>query len=429
MHNLSLTTPDKWKKIKENNMDRSEYIPRKALATVAEMARSFPCVMVTGARQVGKSTMLKQIMPGDMRYISLDDFRLLQRAKNDPIGFLEEMGAPLCIDEVQYAPDLLRAIKLKVDEADTPGMYWLTGSQRFHMMKGASESLAGRVGIVELNTLSQREAERDATAPDFFPSLEQLREKAPARCSCDISELYIRIWRGGYPALHRNLNRNINHYFDAYLQTYLERDVQALTQVGDKNAFLTLMQSAAARTGQQLVYADIAQDAGISPKTAKNWISILETSGIISLLQPYHTNTIKRLSKTPKLYFMDTGLCAWLCNWPTPATLQSGAMSGAILETWVFGQLYRALGNRGMRSRLCYYRDSNGSEVDFLLEHEGKLYPMEVKRNSNPSLADLKAVNGIPTGKAIMQPGIVLCTAREMLGLGKGNYAFPISAM
>ncbi|MBR3695674.1 MAG: ATP-binding protein [Akkermansia sp.] len=410
-------------------MEQREYIPRKALSTVAEMTRSFPCVMVTGARQVGKSTMLKQIMPPSMRYISLDDFRLLKRAKEDPIGFLDEMGTPLCIDEVQYAPDLLRAIKLKIDEADTPGMYWLTGSQRFHMMKNATESLAGRVGIVELCTLSQQEAARETNTPAFFPSAERLRELTPDRRSCDINELYTRIWRGGYPALHRDLNRNINHYFDSYLQTYLERDVQALTQVGDKNAFLTLMQSAAARTGQQLVYSDLAQDAGISPKTAKSWISILEAGGIITLLQPYHTNTIKRLSKTPKLYFMDTGLCAWLCNWPTPATLQGGAMSGAILETWVFGQLYRALGNRGMRSRLSYYRDSNGAEIDFLLETEGKIYPMEVKRNSNPTAADLKALNGLPTGNATLQPGVVLCTAREMLGIGKGHYAFPISAM
>lgn len=428
LHKFNLTHRH-YKSRMRADMEKSEYIPRKALNTVQEMTRSFPCVMVTGARQVGKSTMLKQIIPADMKYVSLDDFRKLRRAQEDPIGYLEELGTPLCIDEVQYAPDLLRAIKLKVDEEDKPGLYWLTGSQRFHMMKGASESLAGRVGIIELSTLSQQEANHEAEIPDFFPSIERLREMTPDRRSCDINTLYERILRGGYPALHRDLNRNINHYFDSYLQTYLERDVQALTQVGDKNAFLTFMQSAAARTGQQLVYADIAKDAGISPKTAKSWISILEASGIIALLQPYHTNTIKRLSKTPKIYFMDTGLCAWLCSWPNAATLQSGAMSGAILETWVFGQIYRALENRGMRTKLSYYRDSNGAEIDFILEHEGKLYPMEVKRSSNPTAADLKALNGLPTGKAELQPGIVLCPAREMMSIGKGHYCFPISAM
>lgn len=406
-------------------MNENEYIPRKALSTVEEMSRSFPCVLITGARQVGKSTMLKQIMPGDMNYVNLDDFRELRQAKNDPIGYLEEKGTPLCIDEVQYAPELLRAIKWMVDKEDRPGMYWLTSSHRFHMMKGVSESLAGRVGILELCTLSQREITCTSNEADFFPTLESLTELMPARRSCDINELYARIWRGGYPALHRDLNRNVDQYFDSYLQTYLERDVQALTRVGDKNAFMVLMQSAAARTGQQLVYADLAKDAGISPKTSKSWVSILEASGIVTLLQPYSIDTIKRLSKSPKLYFMDTGLCAWLCSWPTPASLQSGTMSGAILETRVYGQLYRALGSRG----LSYYRDSNGAEVDFLLEHSGKIYPMEVKRGSSPTSADLKAVGGITTGNAEMQPGIVLCTAREMFSIGNGHKAFPISAM
>ena len=380
-------------------MDSQEYIPRKALATVREMTRSFPCVMITGARQVGKSTMLKQIMPEQMRYVNLDDFRKLKRAKEDPIGYLEELGTPLCIDEVQYAPELLRAIKLIVDEKDQPGMYWLTGSQRFHMMKNAAESLAGRVGLVELTTLSQQEATRESELPDFFPDLERLRALTPSRRACDMNTLYARIWRGGYPALHRDLNRNLNHYFDSYLQTYLERDVQALTQVGDKNAFLTLMQSAAARTGQQLVYADIAKDAGISPKTAKNWISILEASGIVTILPPYSVNTIKRLSKTPKLYFMDTGLCAWLGSWSSPESLQHGAMSGAILETWVFGQLYRALGNRGLRTRLSYYRDSNGAEIDFILEYENKLYPWKSNATATLQRQISKRCMASPLGK------------------------------
>lgn len=410
-------------------MDKSEYIPRKVISDIKEMSQSFPCVLITGARQVGKSTLLKQILPEDMTYVTLDDFRELRQAQQDPIGYLEEKGIPICIDEIQYAPDLFRAIKLIVDREDRPGMYWLTGSQRFHMMKGASETLAGRVGIIELCSLSQQEASRESEMPDFFPTTDRMNELLPNRRSCDINELYNRIWRGGYPALHRNLNRNLNHYFDSYLQTYLERDVQALTQVGDKGAFMALMQSAAARTGQQLVYADIAKDAGISPKTAKNWLSILETSGIITLLPPYATNTTKRLSRSPKLYFMDTGLCAWLGNWTSAASLQSGAMSGAILETWVFGQLYRALGSRGLRASLSYYRDSNGNEVDFLLECDNKIYPMEVKRSSSPTTRDLKAIATIPTGKAEMQPGIVLCTAREIFSLGHGHKAFPISAM
>lgn len=410
-------------------MESKVYISRKEVSKVLEMSASFPCIMVTGARQVGKSTMLKHIMPPDMRYVNMDDFRAARAAQNDPIGFLEAQGTPLCIDEIQLVPDLMRAIKYKVDAEGKNGMYWLTGSQRFHMMKGVSESLAGRVGVIELCTLSQQEILR-ADEPDFFPEPRCMRQLNPDRRSCDINELYERIWRGGYPALYSDLNSNVDDYFDSYLQTYIERDVQALTQVGNRQAFLTLMKSAAARTGQQLVYADLAKDAGVSPNTAKQWISVLEASGIISLLRPYSTNSLKRLSKTLKLYFMDTGLCSWMCDWSSPRVLQSGAQSGAMLETWVFGQLYRALRTRHMRSKLRYYRDSNGAEIDFLLEHEQHIYPMEVKKGSSPVPADLKAARGIPLPQGCtLAPGVVLCTSREMFTLGHDQWAFPISAM
>lgn len=218
-------------------------------------------------------------------------------------------------------------------------------------------------------------------------------------------------------------------FFSAYLQTYIERDVRSLQQVGDCGAFIALMKSAAARTGQQLVYSDIARDADISVNTAKRWISILETSGIINLLPPYYVNTTKRLTKSPKLYFMDTGFCAWTGGWRTPEVLMNGALSGAILETRVFGQLYRSFTNRGTMPRLSYFRNSNGAEVDFIIEQDGCLYPLEVKRSSSPTLAALKGVQSIPAGKSIIKPGAVLCTAMEMFPLGKGNYAFPISAL
>lgn len=296
-------------------------------------------------------------------------------------------------------------------------------------MKGASESLAGRVGMLELGTLTQREVVYDAAAAPFFPSLERMWALVPSEKSCGLAELYKRIWKGGYPALHVEPGRDWDSYFDSYLQTYLERDVQSLSQVGDLGAFMRLMQSAAARTGQQLVYADLARDADISPNTAKNWVSILEASGIVGLLQPYYVNTSKRLSKSPKLYFMDTGLCAWLCGWASPEVLMKGAMSGAILENWVYVQIYHALGSRSRRLHLSYYRQNNGTEIDFVLEHEGKLYPMEVKRSSNPRLSDLRAVATLPCGNLVLQPAVVLSTALEMLPLGNGNVSFPISAM
>ena len=413
-------------------MDNDSYIqPRTISDEVQDLSRSFPCVLVTGARQVGKSTLLRSLMPEGMRYITLDDYRLAKQAKEDPIGFLELYAPPLCIDEVQYAPELLRAIKLKVDaEPRRKGMYWLTGSQRFHLMQGISESLAGRIGILDMSTFSQSEIGGLAMyEKPFSCELKALQERAQRAHICSINELYERIWRGGYPTLVCDPTIKVEKYFSAYLQTYLERDVQSLQQVGDRGAFLALMKSAAARTGQQLVYSDIARDADVSVNTAKRWISILETSGIISLLEPYYVNTTKRLVKSPKLYFMDTGFCAWLGGWSNPKVLMDGALSGNILETWVYGQLYRSFTNRGIMPRLSYFRNSNGAEVDFLIEQDGCIYPLEVKRSSSPILSDLKGAQSIPPGKSTIMPGIVLCTALEVLPLGKGNYAFPISAL
>lgn len=315
---------------------------------------------------------------------------------------------------------------MKVDATGEPGQYWLTGSQRFHLMQGVSESLAGRVGIVELYTLSQSEiAGQGGSAEPFDPECLRTRISAPA---CDINELYERIWRGGYPRLFKYAGTQQEDYFSAYLNTYIARDVRAITQVGNTTAFLRFMQSVAARTGQQLVYADLAKDADVSPNTVKKWVSVLETSGIVDILQPYYVNTSKRLVKSPKIYFTDTGLCAWLGGWLTPKVLQQGAMAGAMLETWVYGQLRRSFANRGIRPRLYYYRNSNGAEVDFLLAQDDKLYPMEVKRSSSPRLGDLSGAATIPTAPGVqMQPGIVLCTATEMRPIGRGNYAYPIS--
>lgn len=401
-------------------------LARTMAAKVQELHKVFPCVLVTGARQVGKSTLLRALLPEGMQYVSLDDELMLMRAKDDPVGFLEEMGSPLCIDEVQYEPRLLRAIKMKVDVTGEPGQYWLTGSQRFHLMQGVSESLAGRVGIVELYTLSQSEvAGQGASAEPFDPECFRTRLSAPV---CDINELYERIWRGGYPRLFKYAGTQQEDYFSAYLNTYIARDVRALTQVGDTTAFLRFMQSVAARTGQQLVYADLAKDADVSPNTVKKWVSVLETSGIVDILQPYYVNTSKRLVKSPKIYFTDTGLCAWLGGWRTPKVLQQGAMAGAMLETWVYGQLRRSFVNRGIRARLYYYRNSNGAEVDFLLAQDDKLYPMEVKRSSSPRLGDLSGAATIPTAPGVqVQPGIVFCTATEIRPMGRGNFGYPIS--
>ena len=378
---------------------------------------------------MGKSTLLEEVLPAGMNYVTLDDYSLAADARRDPIGFLREHEAPLFIDEVQYAPELFRAIKMRVDAAKRNGMYWMTGSQHFQLMEGVSESLAGRVGIIDLYSMSQREClGQGEKAPLFSP--DTLKEYAAGATACDIRELYRRIWRGGYPVLHKDTALEPRVLFESYVRTYLERDVNQLTQVENRATFIKLMRSAAARTGQQLVYSDLARHAEVSPNTAKAWISILETTGIISLLYPYSTNSIKRLTKTPKLYFMDTGLCAWLAGWNDPVSLMNGPFAGAILETFVYGQLMRSFCHNGIRPQLYFFRDAKGTaEVDFLLIQNGGIYPMEVKRSSSPTAADLKHATKIPPGMLELRPGIVFCSAERMYSLENAATAFPISLL
>ena len=246
---------------------------------------------------------------------------------------------------------------------------------------------------------------------------------------CALRALFERIWRGGYPQLIQYPMMPVHDFFSSYLQTYIERDVQSLSQVGNKSAFVRLMRSAALRTGQQLVYSDLARDAEVSPKTAAAWISILEASGIVSLLEPYHANSLKRLTKSPKLYFLDTGLCSWLAGCDDAESLLRSNLSGAMLETWVYGQLLRRYTNAGIQPRLYYFRDLNGAEVDFVLEKNRCLYPMEVKQSNRPMLSDLKGAAKIPTGDLELKPGIIFCTVTKMDTLADGVTVFPISAL
>ncbi len=404
-----------------------EYRERSVAAKILELTQYYPCILLTGARQVGKSTLLRHLLPEGMRYITLDDFQQLDFARKDPQGFLEAHGTPLCIDEIQYAPDLFRAIKMKIDADRRPGMYWLTGSQRFHMMKGVSESLAGRIGIIDLYSFSQRELYGTPVSTPFAPG--NAESGLCMEAVCPLPELYERIFRGGYPELTKT-SIPWYDYFRDYMQTYVERDIRQLTQVGDETAFVRLMRSAAMRTGQQLVYSDLARDAGVSAKTAAAWISILQASGVIELLEPYYVNTIKRLAKTPKLYFTDTGLCCWLAGWRSSESLMESNYAGAILETWVYGQLMRSYANAGVKPILSYYRAHDGAEVDFVLEEEANIYPIEVKRTSTPKDNDTRWCRRLPVASwASLQPPTVLCSATEPRPLPFGASALPISAL
>jgi len=295
-------------------------------------SRQFPVILVSGLRQVGKTTLLQHAAEADRRYVTLDDPQARTLAEDDPGLFLQRFAPPVLIDEIQYAPALLPQIKILTDRRQRPGDFWLTGSQHFHLMRGISESLAGRVGIVNLLGFSRRELTgRSEQVEPFLPGSYKTTDQGQ---SLGLIDLYHTIWRGTFPriALDAELERDL--FYGSYVQTYLQRDVRALANVGDEMAFMKFLRAAAARTGQILNLADMARDVDVAPNTAKNWLSILKASGIIYLLEPYHSNLSKRLVKAPKLYFLDTGLAAYLTEWSSPETLEAGAMTGAVLETW-----------------------------------------------------------------------------------------------
>lgn len=404
------------------------YIARTLGKTLHAASASFPIVLVTGPRQVGKTTLLETCAEADRGYVTLDDIEERSLAQRDPALFLQRHPAPLTIDEIQYAPELFSQIKIAVDRVKHAGMFWLTGSQKFHLMQGITETLAGRVAVLDLLGLSQAEIEgRGEDALPFLPDsswLLQARNNAgPAK---PVLEVYRRIWRGAYPkvVLEENMPRDL--FYNSYIQTYIQRDVRDLTRVGDERAFYNFLRAAAARTGQLLNYADLARDVDIDQKTAKAWLSILETSGIVYLLPPYHTNVTQRLVKTPKMYFLDTGLCTYLTQWSTPEALEAGAMSGAILETWMLAEILKSYWHRGLTPPLHFYRDKDQKEVDLLIEGDNTLYPIEFKKTASPSQ---NASRHFPVLEKLDKPvghGAVLCLRETDLPLSQTVDAIPV---
>ncbi|MBQ8089448.1 MAG: ATP-binding protein [Pyramidobacter sp.] len=406
------------------------YIPRHLEGAILEASHTYPVVMLCGQRQVGKSTLLRHIAAAGRRYVTLDDVSALRLAQNDPELFFETYQVPLLIDEFQRAPGLLLEIKRRVDEktfAGEPcaGDYWLTGSQKFAMMKGASESLAGRVAVFELAGLSAAEIDgRPAGA--FSPLVDDLRAREEAARLLNVREIYERVFRGGMPRVVTGEAERERYYMD-YVATYLEKDVRALAQVGKLSEFQDFLVYMAARTGQELKYADAARALGVSSPTVKEWTSILEASGVIVLLRPWHSSLSKRLVKTPKVYFMDTGLAAWLCRWPTVETLESGAMDGAFFETYVVTEILKSFMNAGLRHDLSFYRDSDGREIDLLLERGGHLWPIEIKKSKNPANPDrhFSALGKFGT----VEPGVVVCMTDELVPYNRRAWLFPVWAL
>jgi hypothetical protein len=399
------------------------YIARAMEGTVRQISATFPVLLVTGPRQVGKTTMLQALCEETRRYVTLDDPLLRELAVADPALFLQRFEPPALIDEIQYAPELLPHIKMRVDQHRRSGDFWLTGSQMFHLMKGASESLAGRVGIVNLLGLSNSEISGRTSVP-FTGNPPDLTERAKTAEPLSLSRLFKLIFRGGMPALYAN-DVSTDIFFSSYLQTYLQRDVRDLAQVGNELSFVRFLSSVAARTGQLVNYADMARDAGISPPTAKQWLSILVSSGIVCLVEPYFNNVLKRTIKAPKLYVLDTGLCAYLTKWTTPETLEAGAMSGAFFETWVVAEILKSYLNAGKRPPLYYYRDRDKREIDLVLNVDDRLYPVEIKLSSNPGRQSVRSFKALADSGLSVGPGSVICLTNDLLPVDRQNWYVP----
>ena len=379
-----------------------KYIKRAIEDIVLRSEKTFKSVLVTGARQTGKTEMIKHLFP-DKKYVVLDDPFAEEQASKDPGTFMMLNPPPVILDEVQRVPNLFRYVKIECDASKSKGLFCLSGSQPLELMEKASESLSGRVAIIELSGLSQREIDKDSFSAPFLPTLKYLKERI--KTAKKPKNIWERIHKGGYPELQdRSVDWGV--FFSSYVKTYLERDVRKLTAVHDLNDFRRFMTAVAARTGQVLNCKNIADEIGKDQKTIKSWISILESTGIIYLLEPYTPSVLSRAIKTPKVYFRDTGLAAYLTRWLTPETLAAGAMSGAFFETYAISEILKSYSNRGIDYRYCvsYYRGKdkkkvkkNGEtietecEIDLIIEENGVLYPVEIKQNSSPSADEASA--------------------------------------
>ncbi len=400
------------------------FIKRALESVVKEVSNTYPVLLVTGPRQVGKTTLLEHVADETRKYVSLDDPVARRLAIEEPLLFLQRYEPPVIIDEIQYAPELLPYIKLHVDQNKKMGDFWLTGSQMFQMMKGVSESLAGRVGILPMQGLSLSEL-NEVTNEPYTTDVKRLLNRLNIAKKMNLKDIYNLIYKGSMPALHI-ADQSVERFYASYVDTYVHRDIRDLTQVADEMQFHRFLTACAARTSQMVNYSELAKDVGISSPTAKNWLSLLITSGIVVLIEPYFNNALKRIVKAPNMYFMDTGLCAYLTRWTSSESLEVSAMSGAFFETFVISEVIKSYLNAGKRPPVFYYRDSDQKEIDLIIEDNGKLQPIEIKKSANPKKNAGRHFSVLEKiGKEITD-GSIICMSDDMVPITKENWAVPV---
>lgn len=404
-----------------------DYIKRTLEQKILEINEDYSCLLLIGPRQVGKTTMLEHLMEGTNRQkVTLDDTENRRLAKTDPALFLELHPAPVLIDEVQYAPELFSHIKINVDNGAAPGSYWLTGSQAFQLMELAQESLAGRTAIVHMSALSQSELYGDHWSEPLSLNLQKLNSRKEHLAACGSAEMFERIWNGGMPGHRSGRFKDRDVFYSSYIQTYINRDVTDMIPGVDKLLFADFIRAAACRVGQMLNTHDIAGDVGVSDDTAKRWLQVLEKSEVIFYLRPYSNNLLKRTVKTPKMYFFDTGLVAYLTKYSSPEILMNGAINGAILENYTVAEIRKTWLNSAKECLMHYYRDKDTNEIDMVVEADGELHPLEIKKSTNPATELASAFKVLDKGSVPRGTGAILCLREEISAIDRNTFILPI---
>ena len=404
-----------------------KYIERTLEKKIIEVSREYSCILLIGPRQVGKTTMLEHLMEGSSRTkVTLDDVEDRKLAKADPALFLELHPAPVLIDEVQYAPELFSYIKIQIDNGAAPGSYWLTGSQSFRLMELAQESLAGRTAILHMSALSQGELYGDGVTSPLSLDLSALQSRKAHLAPASVTEMFARIWHGAMPGHRSGKFTDRDVFYSSYIQSYIDRDVSDMIPGVDKLLYADFIRAAACRAGQMLNIHDIASDVGVSDDTAKRWLQVMEKSEVIFFLRPFSNNLLKRTIKTPKMYFFDTGLVTYLTRYSSPEILMNGAINGAILENYTVAEIRKTYHNSAKDCILHFYRDKDSREIDLVIESDGKLHPLEIKKTVNPGSELVSAFKILDKASVPRGVGAILCLRQDLSAIDRNTFVVPI---